>query len=72
MILTCLMTVLPSWGDGVRLYNADMLSSSMVDFVVQDHYGYLWVSTQYGLNQFDGYRFTQFYNWRSQGIVPLR
>ncbi len=62
MILTCLMTVLPSWGDGVRLYNADMLSSSMVDFVVQDHYGYLWVSTQYGLNQFDGYRFTQFFN----------
>ena len=34
----------------------------MVDFVVQDQYGSLWVSTQYGLNQFDGYRFTQFFN----------
>lgn len=62
LYITCLMTALPSWGDGIRLYTADMLSSSMVDFVTQDHYGSLWVSTQYGLNQFDGYRFTQYFN----------
>ncbi len=57
-----LLTAMPLKAVEGRLYTAGTLSSSMVDFVVQDHFGYLWVSTQYGLNQYDGYRFTQFFN----------
>ncbi len=45
-----------------RLFTSDKLSSSSIDYVVQDHYGYIWVATQYGLNRFDGYRFAQFYS----------
>ena len=43
-----------------RLFTGDRLSSSLIDCVVQDKYGYLWIGTEYGLNKFDGYRFTSF------------
>jgi len=35
----------------------DGLSQATVNAVVRDHTGYLWVGTQDGLNQFDGYQF---------------
>ena len=38
-----------------RLFTGDRLSSSLIDCVVQDKYGYLWIGTEYGLNKFDGY-----------------
>ena len=45
-----------------RLFTGDRLSSSLIDCVVQDKYGYLWIGTEYGLNKFDGYRFTRYLN----------
>ncbi|MBP5508356.1 MAG: response regulator [Prevotella sp.] len=59
--LMCLMVVMPAMADGGRLYTADKLSSSATSFVTQDHYGYIWVGTQFGLNKFDGYRFTHYF-----------
>ena len=47
--------------DSGHLYTADKLSSSTTSYVIQDHYGYIWVGTQFGLNKFDGYRFTHYY-----------
>ncbi len=61
LVLALLLAVLPTLADSGRLYTADKLSSSMIDYIIQDHYGYIWVGTQYGLNKFDGYRFTHFY-----------
>lgn len=61
IILFILMVGLPSWADRGRLYTADKLSSSATNFVTQDYYGYIWVGTQYGVNKFDGYRFTHYY-----------
>ena len=61
LILLCLMTTLYVRADGGRLYTADMLSSSTTSFVTQDHYGYIWVGTQFGLNKFDGYSSTHYY-----------
>ncbi|MCR5131976.1 MAG: helix-turn-helix domain-containing protein [Prevotella sp.] len=52
-----------------RLYTADKLSSSMIDYVIQDHYGFIWVGTQYGLNRFDGYRFTHFFNEKNDSTT---
>ena len=45
-----------------RLFTSDRLSSSLIDCVMQDRYGYLWVGTEYGLNKFDGYRFTSYFS----------
>lgn len=46
-------------GKGV-LYPSDRLSSGLLTCVCQDRYGYVWVGTEYGLNKFDGYRFTTY------------
>ena len=44
-----------------RLFTSDKLSSTSIGYILQDHRGYIWVATQYGLNRFDGYRFTQYF-----------
>jgi len=38
------------------------LSQSTVNCIVQDEDGFLWIGTQDGLNQYDGYNFTYYYN----------
>lgn len=43
-----------------HLYNGEQMSSSLIECVTQDKYGFLWVGTEYGLNRFDGYRFTSY------------
>ncbi len=55
------MTVLSVRAVSGWLYTADKLSSSTTNFICQDQYGYIWVGTQFGLNKFDGYRFTHYY-----------
>lgn len=45
--------------DGI-LYTSDKLTSNMINCMVQDHRGFIWVGTQNGLNRFDGYRFTPY------------
>ncbi len=61
LILLCLMTVLSVRAVSGWLYTAEKLSSSTTNFICQDQYGYIWVGTQFGLNKFDGYRFTHYY-----------
>ena len=46
----------------VRLYDADQLSSNLITSICQDGEGYLWIGTEYGLNAFDGVRFTHFFH----------
>ena len=43
-----------------RLYTSDKMTSSLIDCVMQDKYGFIWIGTEYGLNKFDGYRFTPY------------
>lgn len=38
------------------------LSSSEVNCIIQDHRGFMWFGTQYGLNRYDGYTIKSFYN----------
>ena len=50
--------LLSSYGQNLRfshLSNADGLSQSVVNCIVQDRYGYMWLGTQDGLNKYDGY-----------------
>ncbi len=50
------------WADNGELYTSDKLSSSLINCIVQDKYGYIWIGTEYGLNKFDGYRFTTYFH----------
>ena len=43
-----------------RLFTSDRLSSNLITCICQDKAGYLWIGTEYGLNKFDGYRFTTY------------
>ncbi len=42
------------------LFSSDKLSSNMMTCMVQDKAGYIWIGTEFGLNKFDGYRFTNY------------
>ena len=46
--------------DSSRLYTSDKLSSSLINCVTQDKYGFMWIGTEYGLSKFDGYKFTNY------------
>ena len=47
--LTALITIIASlmmWADSGELFTSDKLSSSLINCIVQDKYGYIWVGTQ--------------------------
>lgn len=48
------------WADSGELFTSGKLSSSLINCIVQDKYGYIWMGTEYGLSKFDGYRFTNY------------
>ena len=43
-----------------HFYTSDKLSSNQIVHLCQDKTGYIWVATEYGLNKYDGYRFTNY------------
>lgn len=43
-----------------RLYTSLRLSSSQISCLAQDRYGFIWIGTEYGLDRFDGYTFTNY------------
>ena len=45
-----------------QLSTPDGLSMANVQAVVRDGYGFMWIGTEDGLNRFDGYRFTAYFN----------
>lgn len=56
----------------IQLYTSDgELSSGLVNKVMQDSNGFLWIATENGLNQFDGLRFKTFYkdNGRNNSLL---
>ena len=55
-----LMVILLAHADSGQLYTSDKLASSLINCVVQDSYGYIWIGTEYGLSRFDGYRYTNY------------
>ena len=41
---------------------SERFSSMLINDQCQDQYGYMWIATDYGLNRFDGYRFTSYFH----------
>jgi signal transduction histidine kinase/ligand-binding sensor domain-containing protein/DNA-binding response OmpR family regulator len=47
------------------------LSNSLVNQVYQDRRGFIWIATEYGLNKFDGLRFTIYRNISDDGATGI-
>lgn len=62
VILAVLVTLFLPRAQAVesRMFGSAHLSSTRFTCIYQDRYGYIWVATEYGLNRFDGYRFTTY------------
>ena len=57
---TLQLLCLTSSAQTVHFYTSDKLSSNQITRICQDKVGYIWVGTEYGLNKYDGYRFTNY------------
>ena len=40
--------------------SSERFSSALINDLCQDKYGYMWIATDYGLNRYDGYHFTEY------------
>lgn len=60
--IICIVQMLTCFSHAVtgRLYTSNDLSSSLIRCIIQDKYGFIWVGTNYGLNRFDGYKFSSY------------
>ena len=54
-----------------RLDTREGLSNSMVNSILRDSRGYVWLGTGYGLNRYDGYRVRTFFSY-DQDTTTLR
>lgn len=50
-----------AYADEVRFFDNSEISSHLLTSICQDHDGFVWVGTEYGLNRFDGMVFTHYY-----------
>ena len=60
IIAVLLAICLKVFGQAGHYFPSERFSSGLINDICQDKYGYIWVATDYGLNKFDGYRFTQY------------
>lgn len=62
ILVVCLCCIAqPIGAQTGKVYTTDMgLSSSLINQIFQDKQGFIWMATEYGLNKFDGSRFTNY------------
>ena len=62
ILLTLAIVLCRLWlyGQAGFFFPSERFSSGLINDICQDKYGYLWIATDYGLNKFDGYRFTTY------------
>ena len=60
-LFTCRLS-LPMMGQTQYFYTSDKLSSNQITQICRDQIGYIWVGTEFGLNKYDGYRFTNYFH----------
>lgn len=62
LLIICGIISLIAFASSGELYTSGKLSSSLINCITQDKYGYIWIGTEYGLSKFDGYRFTNYFH----------
>ena len=62
ILVVCLCCIAqPIGAQTGKVYTTDIgLSSSLINQIFQDKQGFIWMATEYGLNKFDGSRFTNY------------
>lgn len=60
LLLYNLAFCLTMTGQTRHFYTSEKLSSNLITCICQDKTGYIWIGTEYGLNRYDGYRFTNY------------
>ena len=60
LLTICIFLSLLAFSQTQRFYTSDQLSSNQITDICQDKTGYIWVATEYGLNKYDGYSFTNY------------
>ena len=60
LLTLCCLSCLMAMSQTQQFFTSDKLSSNQVTSICQDKTGYIWVGTDYGLNKYDGYRFTNY------------
>ena len=78
LLLTALSLTLTARAQIGQFISSDRFSSSLVSDICQDRQGSLWIATDYGLNRYDGYRFSYYLHknndpnsMRVNGVVSL-
>lgn len=70
-VICCLLPLLCK-GQFCKLYTTHgEISSSMINNIYQDQKGYIWVTTEDGLNKFDGAKFTNYRSHRKDSTSLL-
>ena len=60
ILLIINFTLLTSFAQTQHFYTSAQLSSNQITNICQDQEGYIWIGTEYGLNKYDGYTFTNY------------
>ena len=60
LLLTLIIIITSTVYGQSHFYTSDKLSSNQITQICQDKNGYIWIGTEYGLNKYDGYRFTNY------------
>lgn len=60
ILLLCLVGLPVSAQTGKFYSTNNELSSSLINQIFQDERGFIWIATEYGLNKFDGLRFSNY------------
>jgi len=71
-IATCNFCVAQSFDENnfIRYTKLDGLSNNYIKGIIQDSSGYIWISTNKGLNRFDGKFFTNFFKQTENSPIP--
>ena len=62
ILILAFWTSLSMKGMDGTLFPKEKMASSLISKTCQDHYGFVWIATDFGLSSFDGYHFQNYYH----------